>query len=118
MPGRRANLPDEHDVAQAVFDAINLVDTTAIANAILDDRRISACVDHDALQTYDLTDVLDYAVPDAIGKDAIVNSIMMYLEDVKFRIEEQRSRPSPIMDATMLREQILGKCPPHHSLSQ
>jgi hypothetical protein len=104
--------PGEDEVTEAVLDALNHMDTTAIANAILDDRRFADCIDQDALQTYDLADVLNYAIPDAIGKDTIVSSIMMYLRDVIFE-SEQVPQSSPLLDATMLREQILGTCPHH-----
>jgi hypothetical protein len=111
MASRRASAPDERDVSDAILDAINHMDTNAIAHAILDDRRIADCIDQDTLQTYDLADVLAYAIPDAIGTDAITDSIMMYLKDLKFS-SEPVSQPSPVLDATMLREQILGEFSP------
>lgn len=111
MASRRASAPDERDVSDAILDAINHMDTNAIAHAILDDRRIADCIDQDALQTYDLADVLAYAIPDAIGTDAITDSIMMYLKDLKFS-SESVPQPSPVLDATMLREQILGEFSP------
>jgi hypothetical protein len=99
--------PGEDEVSEAASNAIEHMDTTAIANAILDDRRIADCIDQDALQTYDLADVLTYAIPDAIGKDTIIDSIMMYIRDVKSS-SEPAPHPNPLLDATMLREQILG----------
>jgi hypothetical protein len=113
MAGRLAYSPDERAVSEAVLDAINHADTTAIANAILDDPLIAPCIDRRFIQAYDLADVLAYAIPaaigkDAIGKDAITDSIMMYFQDLKFSSENPVPEPSPVLDATMLREQILS----------
>lgn len=108
MAGRLAYTLDERAVSEAVLDAINNADTTAIANAILDDPLIAPCIDRRFIQAYDLADVLAYAIPAAIGKDAITDSIMMYFQDLKFSSENPVPEPSPILDATMLREQILG----------
>jgi hypothetical protein len=108
MAGRLAYSPDERAVSEAVLDATNHADTTAIANAILDDPLIAPCIDRRFIQAYDLADVLAYAIPAAIGKDAITDSIMMYFQDLKFSSENPVPEPSPVLDATMLREQILG----------
>lgn len=114
MAGRLAYTPDERAVSEAVLDALNHADTTAIANAILDDPQISPCIDREIIQTYDIVDVLVYAIPDNIGKDAIVDFIMTYLQDLKFTAEHPPPPPNQIMDATMLREQILGTLLPDH----
>jgi hypothetical protein len=119
MAGRLAYTPDERAVSEAVLDAINHADTTAVANAILDDPLIAPCIDRRFIQAYDLADILTYAIPAAIGKDAITDSIMMYFQDLKFSSENPVPEPSPVLDATMLREQISGiLLPTNHTPSE
>jgi hypothetical protein len=108
MADRRMDSPDQRDVSAAVRHAHNRIDVTAIAFAILNDQTISACIDPGALHTDDLVHVLSYAVPDAIDENAITDAIVTSLRDCRSSSEPDPPQPSSIVDATMLREQILG----------
>jgi hypothetical protein len=109
MADRRMDSPDQRDdVSEVIHDILTRIDVTSIAKAIIDDRTIGDCIDSSSLCTYDLVDVLSWAIPDAINRDSIADAILTSSRDVRSSSEPDPPQPSSMVDATMLREQILG----------
>jgi hypothetical protein len=110
MADRRMDSPDERDdVLEGIRDALTGIDVTSIASAIIDDPTIGDCVGSGALYTDDLVNVISWAIPEAIDRDAIADAIMTSLRAFRSSsVADPPPQPSSMVDATMLREQILG----------
>jgi hypothetical protein len=113
MAIRLSSSPDEHEVSEAVLDAIKFIDTNAIARVLLEDEEFADCFENQ--RTDGLAEFLGIILTEYINTDAITDEIMKGTGSVRPSMEPDRHL-SPIMDSTMLREQILGTRP-HRSPS-
>jgi len=109
MTDRHMDSPDERDdVLEAIRDVLTGIDVTSIANAIIDNPTIGDSVGQGALYTDDLVNVISWAIPKAIDRDAIADAMVTSPRDVKSSSEADPPQPSSMVNAAMLREQILG----------